>query len=240
MREASGSGLRVGFAFDGDSDRIAPVDETGRVITPHETLALLLRHLVRNRKMGGVVVRSVNIGRMVDAEAEALGLPLVVTPIGFKFIAEAMQEHYALIGGEESGGFAMRGYIPERDSALIALLLLECVALTGKSLGTLVEEIEQQHGPHRYGRVDLRLASLEQRDRVVAGIRAAPPPIIMGKRVTGAEAMDGVRLDREDKSWVMLRASGTEPLLRIYAEAGSEAGVETLLDWGRRLALAGR
>ncbi len=240
MRESTGSGLRVGFAFDGDSDRIAPVDETGRLITPHETLALLLRHLVRNRKMGGAVVRSVNIGRMVDAEAATLGLPLVVTPIGFKFIAEAMQEHDALIGGEESGGFAMRGYIPERDSALIALLLLECVAMTGKSLGMLVGELERQYGPHRYGRVDLRFSSLEQRDRVVTGLRTNPPPTILGKRVTGAEAMDGVRLDREDKSWVMLRASGTEPLLRIYAEAGSEVDVEALLAWGRRLALAGR
>jgi phosphomannomutase len=240
MREVPESGRRVGFAFDGDSDRIAPVDETGRVITPHETLALLLRHLVRNRKMGGAVIRSVNVGRMVDAEAKALGLPLVVTPIGFKFIAEAMQAHDALVGGEESGGFAIRGYIPERDSALIALLLLECMAMTGKSLGMLVGELEERYGPHRYGRLDLRLASLAQRDRIVADLRTAPPPTILGRRVAGVEPLDGVRLDREDKSWVMLRASGTEPLLRIYAEAGSEAEVEALLEWGRSLALADR
>ncbi len=240
MREMPGAGLRVGFAFDGDSDRIAPVDETGRVITPHETLALLLHHLVRNRKMDGAVIRSVNIGRIVDAEAKALGLPVVVTPIGFKFIAEAMQVRDALVGGEESGGFAMRGYIPERDSALIALLLLECVAMTGKSLGQLVGEMEERYGPHRYGRLDLRLTSLAQRDRVVAGLRTAPPAAILGRRVPGVEAMDGVRLDREDGSWVMLRASGTEPLLRIYAEAGSAEDVEALLAWGRTLVPADR
>jgi len=143
----AGTRTCAGFAFDGDCDRIAPVDEDGNVITPHQVLALLVRHLVRNRREHGAVVKSVNIGRMVDLEAQALGVPLVVTPIGFKFVAAAMREQDALVGGEESGGFAVRGHIPERDPGLICLLLLECMAITGQSLGTLVREMEAAYGP---------------------------------------------------------------------------------------------
>ncbi len=232
-----GRGPRVGFAFDGDGDRVAPVDEDGHVVTPHQTLTLLLRHLVRNRGQRGAVVKSVNIGHMVDAEAEALGLPLVVTPVGFKFIAEAMREHDAVAGGEESGGFAVRGHIPERDGAFISLLLLECMTMTGKSLGALVREMEADYGPHRYGRLDLRLSSLQARDRVVAALSGAPPDRVLSVPVRHVETMDGLKLTRADGSWVMLRASGTEPLLRIYAEAPTEGDVEALLAWGRAVAL---
>ncbi len=237
VRSWDGVGNRVGFAFDGDSDRIGPVDEDGNVISPHQTLALLVRHLVRNREKRGAVVKSVNIGHMVDLEAEALGLPMVVTPIGFKFIAAAMQEHDALVGGEESGGFAMRSHIPERDPGLIALLLLECMAMTGKSLGMLVREMESEYGPHRYGRVDLRLATLADRDRVVNHVTSAPPDRLCDQPVRQTDTLDGIKLVRSDWSWVMLRASGTEPLLRIYAEARSEADVHALLEWGKAAAL---
>jgi len=237
VRGWDGAGNRVGFAFDGDSDRIGPVDEDGNVISPHQTLALLVRHLVRNRKERGAVVKSVNIGHMVDLEAEALGLPLVVTPIGFKFIAVAMQEHDALVGGEESGGFAMRGHIPERDPGLISLLLLECMAATGKSLGALVREMESDYGLHRYGRVDLRLATLADRDRVVMQLTSAPPDRLCGQPVRQTVTLDGVKLVRADWSWLMLRASGTEPLLRVYAEARSETDVQALLEWGKGAAL---
>jgi phosphomannomutase len=226
----------VGFAFDGDCDRIAPVDEDGRVITPHQVLALLVRHLVRNRRERGAVVKSVNIGRMVDLEAQALGVPLVVTPIGFKFVAAAMREQDALVGGEESGGFAVRGHIPDRDPGLIYLLLLECMAMTGQSLGTLVREMEAAYGPHRYGRTDLRLATLADRDRVVASLAGAPPTALLSVPLLRMDTRDGVKLIRADHSWVMLRASGTEPLLRIYAEAPTEDEVRALLEWGQGIA----
>jgi phosphomannomutase len=235
-QEWRGPGPCVGFAFDGDSDRIAPVDEDGHVVTPHQVLALLVRHLVRNRRERGAVVKSVNIGRMVDLEAQALRVPLVVTPIGFKFVAAAMREQDALVGGEESGGFAVRGHIPERDPGLVCLLLLECMAMTGKSLGTLVREMEAEYGPHRYGRVDLRLATLADRDRIVAGITSGPPAELLSGRVQHVDTLDGVKLIRADHSWVMLRASGTEPLLRIYAEAPSEDEVQALLKWGQGIA----
>jgi phosphomannomutase len=232
-----GSGTRAGFAFDGDADRLSPVDEDGNVLSPHQTLAVLLRHLVQNRGMRGAVVKSLNIGHMVDAEAASHGLPVVVTPVGFKHIAEAMQRHDAVVGGEESGGFAVRGHIPERDGAFISLLLLECLAMTGKSLGRLVRELEAQHGPHRYGRLDLRLASLEDRDQVVSALASSPRETVLSLPVCHVETMDGVKLTRADQSWVMLRASGTEPLLRIYAEAPTEGEVQALLAWGRELAL---
>ena len=231
-----GPGPCAGFAFDGDSDRIAPVDEDGNVITPHQVLALLVRHLVRNRREHGAVVKSVNIGRMVDLEAQALGVPLVVTPIGFKFVAAAMREQDALVGGEESGGFAVRGHIPERDPGLICLLLLECMAITGQSLGTLVREMEAAYGPHRYGRTDMRLATLADRDRVVARLAGAPPTALLSVPLLRMDIRDGVKLIRADHSWIMLRASGTEPLLRIYAEAPTEDEVRALLEWGQRLA----
>ena len=237
MQGWEGPGPRVGFAFDGDADRVAPVDESGNVLTPHQTLALLVRHLVQQRKERGTVVKSVNIGHLVDAEARALGLPLVVTPVGFKFLAEAMRQHDALVGGEESGGFAVRGHIPERDAGLISLLLLECMAMTGKSLGTLVREMEAEHGPHRYGRLDLRLASLAERDRVVAAITSSPPDRLLSQAVRHVETLDGVKLTRADESWIMVRASGTEPLLRIYAEARTDGEVTSLLAWGRGLAV---
>ncbi|HSB68889.1 MAG TPA: phosphoglucomutase/phosphomannomutase family protein [Candidatus Methylomirabilis sp.] len=237
VRGWEGPGPRVGFAFDGDADRVAPVDEAGNLVTPHQTLALLVRHMAGQRKERGTVVKSVNIGHMVDAEARAVGLPLVVTPVGFKFIAEAMQAHDALVGGEESGGFAVRGHIPERDAALIALHLLEYMAMTGKSLGVLVREMEAQHGPHRYGRIDLRLASLQERDRVVATVSYSPPERLLSQPVRHVETMDGVKLTRADESWIMFRASGTEPVLRIYAEAPTESEVDALLAWGRGLAL---
>ena len=235
-QEWRGPGPCVGFAFDGDSDRIAPVDEDGHVVTPHQVLALLVRHLVRNRRERGAVVKSVNIGRMVDLEAQALGVPLVVTPIGFKFVAAAMREQDALVGGEESGGFAVRGHIPDRDAGLICLLLLECMAMTGQSLGTLVREMEAAYGPHRYGRTDLRLATLADRDRVGARLADAPPAALLSVPLLRMDTRDGVKLIRADHSWVMLRASGTEPLLRIYAEAPTEDEVRALLEWGQRLA----
>jgi len=241
LREAldawDGPGMRVGFAFDGDSDRLGPMDEDGNAISPHQTLALLVRHLARNRNERGAVVKSVNIGHMVDVEAAALGLPVLVTPIGFKFVAAAMQQHGALVGGEESGGFAMRGHIPERDPALVSLLLLECMAMTGKSLGALVREMESEHGPHRYGRVDLRLATLADRDRVVSQVTMSPPDRLLDRPVRQVDTLDGVKLIRADQSWVMLRASGTEPLLRIYAEAPTEEAVHALLTWGQGVAL---
>ena len=235
-QEWRGAGPCVGFAFDGDCDRIAPVDEDGRVITPHQVLALLVRHLVRNRRERGAVVKSVNIGRMVDLEAQALGVPLVVTPIGFKFVAAAMREQDALVGGEESGGFAVRGHIPDRDPGLICLLLLECMAMTGQSLGTLVREMEAAYGPHRYGRTDLRLATPADRDRVVASLAGAPPTALLSVPLLRMDTRDGVKLIRADHSWVMLRASGTEPLLRIYAEAPTEDEVRALLEWGQGIA----
>lgn len=237
---AEGARFRVGFAFDGDADRIAPVDETGRVLTPHETFALLLRHLVENRGGRGEVVKAFSIGRMVELVAAKHALPVHVTPVGFKHIAERMRAVDALVGGEESGGFGIRGHIPERDAGLVALLILECMAAEGKALSALLADLEAEFGPHRYGRMDVTLPTLRLRDAVVGRVRAAPPGELGGQRVLRAEALDGVRLVRADGSWLMLRASGTEPLLRIYAEARTAAEVEALLAWGKEVADAQR
>lgn len=233
----SGPGtLRVGLAFDGDADRLAAVDEQGRYVNSHQIFALLLKHLFTHRGMTGRVVKAFSSGQMMDKLADAYGLPLTVTPIGFKYIAEEMLKRDVLIGGEESGGVAICGHIPERDATLAALLLLEYVATGGKPLGVLYADLEKEFGPHRYERVDVPLASPEAAEALVRSVREDPPDVIKGIKVVRVEDLDGVKLHGADGSWLLLRQSGTEPLLRVYAEGPSEERVADLLKWGIRRA----
>jgi phosphomannomutase len=234
---SSGAGtLRVGLAFDGDADRLAAVDEQGRYVNSHQIFALLLKHLFVHRGMTGRVVKAFSTGQMVDKLADAYGLPLTITPIGFKHIAEEMLKRDVLIGGEESGGVAICGHIPERDATLAALLLLEYVATVGKPLGALMADVEKEFGPHRYERVDVPLASLEAAEALVRGVTEDPPDALKGVKVLRVEDLDGVKMHCADGSWLLLRRSGTEPLLRIYAEGPSEERVAELLKWGIRRA----
>jgi len=233
----SGPGtIRLGLAFDGDADRLAAVDEQGRYVNSHQIFALLLKHLFVHRGMTGRVVKAFSSGQMVDKLADAYGLPLTVTPIGFKYIAEEMLKRDVLIGGEESGGVGICGHIPERDATLAALLLLEYVATDGKPLGTLLADLEKEFGPHRYERVDVPLASTEAAEALVKGVQEDPPDVLKGVKVVRVEDLDGLKLHGADGSWLLLRRSGTEPVLRIYAEGPSEERVAELLKWGIRRA----
>lgn len=233
---SGGGTLRVGLALDGDADRLAAVDEQGRYVNSHQIFALLLKHLFVHRGMTGRVVKAFSSGQMVDKLADAYGLPLTVTPIGFKYIAEEMLKRDVLIGGEESGGVAIRGHIPERDAILAALLLLEYVATEIRPLGALLADLEKEFGPHRYERVDVPLLSLEATEAVVEQVAEDPPEAVKGVKVVRVEDLDGVKLHGADGSWLLLRRSGTEPLLRIYAEGPSEERVAELLKWGIRRA----
>lgn len=232
---APGAGrLRVGFALDGDGDRVAAIDEAGTFVTPHQVFALLLKHLVEHRRLEGAVVKNFATTTMVEKLAKCYGLPCYETPIGFKHVAELMEHGDVLIGGEESGGIGVKGHIPERDGMLAALLLLELIAVEGKPLGQLLRALEAKLGPHRYSRLDLPLVGepVDLQSVCQWAKRSAPAPL------QEVRNLDGLKFLFQDGSWLLLRPSGTEPVLRVYAEAPSPGGVEQLLNWGK--AIVGR
>ena len=226
-------GVAAGLAVDGDGDRIGAVDEQGRFVNAHQIFALLLVHLVERRGLRGRVVRTVNTTSMVDRLARQYGLELVETPVGFKHVGEQMLAGDVLIGGEESGGIGIAGHLPERDGVLAALLLVEAMAATGRRLGELVADLERRVGPHAYGRLDIP-AGDSQRARLQERLASWRPARLDGARVVDVRDVDGVKLLLEDGSWLMVRVSGTEPLVRVYAEAASPDAIRRLLDWGGR------
>jgi phosphomannomutase len=228
----------VGLAFDGDGDRLAAVDERGSFVNPHQIFALLLRHLVIRRGLSGRVVKTFSTSRMIDRLAETYGVPLSVTPIGFKHIAPIMRQGSCLLGGEESGGIGWTAHIPERDGVLSALLLLECIGMERKPLETLVRDLEAEVGPHCYRRLDVGLRRIGDREAVEKRLLQEALVGFDGWRVADVQTLDGVKLIGGDGSWLLIRSSGTEPVLRLYAEASSEMLADRLIDWGRARANA--
>lgn len=226
--------VHIGIALDGDGDRIGAVAPDGTFINPHQIFALLLRHLVENRGQRGEVVRTVSTTQMIDHLCRCYDLPLHEVPIGFKHVAALMLQRDVLIGGEESGGIGIRGHLPERDGILSGLLLLEMMAKTNKGILQLREDLFRLVGEHHYGRIDLHSENTKGRE-VVTEITRRPPKQIGDQRVEAVNSRDGVKLLLENNSWLMLRASGTEPVVRIYAEAPSTADVRRLLEEGEQL-----
>jgi len=236
LREAVVSGgYHVGIAVDGDADRVTAMDATGRFISSHMVFALLLRHLVEDRGWSGNVVKTVSTTTMIDRLCDRYGLTLYVVPVGFKYIADLMLEEDILIGGEESGGTGIKNYIPERDGILVGLLLVEIMATTGKTLGLLIDELMDELGQRFvYLRRDIELTQAHK-EALLANLHELKPATIGGLKVVDIETIDGLKFHREDGSWVMLRVSGTEAVVRIYAEATSEQGVEDLVKEGVEL-----
>jgi phosphomannomutase len=227
---------QFGLAMDGDADRIAAMDERGQFVDPHKIMALALRHLVEKRKMSGAVVRTVSTTRMIDRLAERYNLPLYETPVGFNHIADYMLKEDVLIGGEESGGISFKGHIPEGDGTLMGLLLIEIVATTGATLHELVEELLNDVGPVVYKRSDLRLSRPVNKTQMVTRLRDEAPTQLGGESVVEVSTMDGVKYILSDDSWLLIRPSGTEPVLRVYAEGRSSEMVKSLLDFGEQIA----
>lgn len=219
----------AGFATDGDADRLGAIDRDGTFIDSHKIFSILLAHLAGDLKLRGEVVKTFSTTQMVDKLAAKYGLRLHVTPIGFKYICELMLARDVLIGGEESGGIGVKGHLPERDGILNSLLLAEVVAERNRTLGELVQELQDEFGPHHYGRVDLEIerAVAQRAVKKAAGFKDKR---IGGLRVTAVDDMDGVKMLFGDKAWLLVRASGTENLLRLYAEAPSPGQVKTLLN----------
>jgi phosphomannomutase len=216
---------------DGDADRVGGMDGRGNYLTTHQIICLLLHHFVVNRKQTGRVVKALTTTSMVDKMCAAYGLPLVETGVGFKYICAEMLKDGVLLGAEESGGIGFPGHIPERDGIAAGLMLLELLATERISVNSMLANLEKQFGPHRYGRIDTHYP-LEKRAALMEFLKANPPKKLLRSPLAEVKTFDGVKFVAEDSSWLMLRGSGTEPVLRIYAEAKSEIGVRKLLQLG--------
>jgi alpha-D-glucose phosphate-specific phosphoglucomutase len=227
----------LGLATDGDADRIGAVDPTGRFIDPHGIMALLLEYLVNDRRLVGSVVKTVSTTQMLNRLAARYGLPIYETPVGFNHISDLMQQEDVLLAGEESGGISMHGHIPEGDGLLMGLLLTEMVAARGKGLARLLAELmaAPDVGVFCYARLDQPVRPFKKAE-LVARLIAAAPARLGDVVVAGINDRDGVKFNLADNSWLLIRPSGTEPVLRIYAESHSDAQVQRLLGDGAALA----
>jgi len=230
---AIGTGMgSFGIATDGDADRIGAMDERGNFIDPHKIMSLALRYLVEKRGLTGSAVRTVSTTRMIDRLAAKYGLITHETPVGFNHIADYMLKEDVLIGGEESGGISFKGHIPEGDGVLMGLLVVEMVAAYGMSLGELVNDLLEDVGPAFYERKDLRLKRPVAKDQMIAFLVNQAPKEIGGERIAEISTIDGVKYIMADDSWLLVRPSGTEPVLRVYAEGRNAAMVRSLLGYG--------
>jgi alpha-D-glucose phosphate-specific phosphoglucomutase len=227
---------RIGIATDGDADRVGAMDEQGHFVDPHHIFALVLRYLVETRGWSGAVVKTVSTTMMVNRLAKKYSLPLHETPVGFNHIAKLILNDDVLMGGEESGGLSIKGHIPEGDGVLMGLLLLEVIAQAGVPLSELVTDIQKVVGPTCYTRKDLRLSRPVIKSEMVARLKADPPGQLAGVQVKELGTQDGVKYRLADDSWLLIRPSGTEPVLRVYAEAPEQAMVDELLAYGQEIA----
>ncbi len=218
----------LGLATDGDSDRFGVVDELGNVLTPNTVLLLLARHLMKNKGLTGAIVRTVATTHLLDNFAKKYGLELFETAVGFKYIGAKMRETTVLIGGEESGGLSVLGHIPEKDGVLADMLVAEAIAYEGKPLSELVKEaIAEADGPLYNKRLDLHLTD-SHKLAVMESYTKNPPSEVAGIKVKEVGRKDGVKLYLEEGSWVLLRPSGTEPLVRVYMETNSAQKLDQL------------
>ncbi|MGC9467918.1 MAG: phosphoglucomutase/phosphomannomutase family protein [Anaerolineae bacterium] len=226
----------VGLATDGDADRIGAMDALGNFVDPHHVFALVLRYLVEVRGWTGTVVRSISTTRMVDRLAKRYGLPVVETPVGFNYIADHMINGDVLIGGEESGGLSIKGHIPEGDGILMGMLLLEVMAHARVPLCELVEDVQCQVGPTCYARRDIPLKRPVAKLEMVQRLQDQVPSELAGQSLVDVSTLDGVRYLLADDAWLLIRPSGTEAVLRVYAEGRSPEEVKALLVYGEKLA----
>ena len=228
-------GCILGLATDGDADRFGVIDSNGSFITPNQLIALLFDYLVESRKWEGGAARSVATSHLVDRVAQARGLAVYETPVGFKYIGELINENKIVIGGEESAGLSIKGHYPEKDGILACLLAAEAVAARGASLTEQLKELYGRVGKLESGRVGIRLTP--QLMKSLNDKLKEDPREIGGRRVERTNRMDGMKFIFADGSWLLLRPSGTEPVVRIYAESESAKDVEVLLEQGHKFLL---
>jgi len=219
---------------DGDADRVGAMDGRGNYLSTHQVICLLLQHSYVNRKARGRMIKALTTTSMVDKMCAAYGLELVETAVGFKYICAEMLKGNFILGAEESGGIGFPGHVPERDGLLAGLMLLEMLATDKISVNQLLARLEKQFGPHHYARIDTHFP-LEKRAALMEFCKNNPPPKLLRSPVIQVKSYDGVKFIAQDSSWLMVRGSGTEPILRIYAEAKTDADAHRLLNLGVKM-----
>jgi len=228
-------GANAGLATDGDADRIGIIDEKGRFLTQLQVFALLCLYLLEIRSERGPIVKTITSTSMLYRLGEIFKVPIYETAVGFKYVAPIMLAENALIGGEESGGYGFRGHIPERDGILSGLYFLDFMIKTGKNPSELLDYLYSKVGPHYYQRVDIKFPE-GKRQVITNRIKRNLPESIDGVRVVKLDTTDGFRIILADTTWLLIRFSGTEPVLRIYSESNSLSRVEKLLELGKEIA----
>ena len=225
----------IGLATDGDADRIGAVDAQGNFIDPHHIMALSLRYLYEKRGWRGAVVKTVSSTLMLNRLAKKYNLPLHETPVGFDGIAQLMMTDDVLIGGEESGGISIKGHVPEGDGVLMGLLMLELLADAGAPLHELVADLQRTVGPTYYRRTDIKLSQPVPKKEMVERLANEAPATINGERIVSVQTSDGIKFMLADDSWLLIRPSGTEPVLRVYSEGANKQAVDGILAAGRAM-----
>ena len=222
----------LGIANDGDADRVGIIDERGQFINQLQVMALLMMYLLEKRGLKGDVVRSLTSTSMADKLGQRFGVTVHEMPVGFKYLGPKMMEVNGILAGEESGGFAFRGHIPERDGVLSGIMFADMIVDYGRPLSKILEHLVELVGPHFYARHDLHLDRQEyaaRRSELYGRLQQEAPSELAGNRVVRSRTDDGFKYYLDDGSWVLIRFSGTEPLIRVYSEAGSKERVEQLL-----------
>jgi len=225
----------VGLALDGDADRIGVIDEKGDFLNQHQVFALLCLYLLELRGERGAMIKTLTSTEMISKLGEIFNVPVYETSVGFKYVAPLMEQQDAIIGGEESGGYGFRGHVPERDGILAGLYFLDLMVKTNQTPSQLLDYLYGKVGPHYYERVDSPIFR-NRRQKIVDHLSSSSPDTIAGVRVTKKDTTDGFRFFLVDDSWLLIRLSGTEPLLRLYSEAKSLERARELLDEGKNLA----
>lgn len=230
--EQPDAGLSIGLVFDGDSDRIAAVDGRGNFLSSQVLIPVLIEHLSTRRNFTGEVVKTISGSNLIPLVAKLHHLSVHETPIGYKYIADRMLEAPVLLGGEESGGIGYGNHIPERDALLSALYVLETIVQSKLDISDQYRQLQEKTGfTSAYDRIDLPLASMEVRSRLLEQLQTAPPQSIAGQTVVNVLSIDGYKFSLADESWLLIRFSGTEPVLRLYSEAATLDRVHENLDW---------
>jgi alpha-D-glucose phosphate-specific phosphoglucomutase len=232
MERMQSGGFDLGIANDGDADRVGIIDETGRYINQLQVMSLFAMYLLEKRGERGDIVRSVTTSGMLDKLGERFGVTVHEMPVGFKYIGTKMMETNAILGGEESGGYAFRGHIPERDGILSGLMMASMIVDYGLPLSEILAHLEELVGPHAYDRHDIRFPRdgyEERKEQIYARMQQNQPDNLAGSKVVRSRTDDGFKFYMDDGSWVLMRMSGTEPLMRVYAEATTHERVEELI-----------
>lgn len=234
LKKAKVEKPHLAIALDGDADRIAACGADGEYLNSGQIISLILLHLLEYRQLKGIVVKTISGTNLIERIAEDFRLKLLETPIGFKHISKIMLQEDILIGGEESGGIGFKGYIPERDGIISGLFLLEMVTARRKSIDRIMQDVYKRYGRFYYSRLDLELP-VKKGMRVVSVLKKSPPHKLLDKQIREVKTYDGVKFILKDESWLLIRPSGTEPVIRIYAESSIKQNVNRLLNIGKNL-----